>query len=59
MPERGVPGFAIILSRDGEDEFECLKYGTELHAAYNAAWNVAWRLVQNWLKYGSGKATSH
>ncbi|WP_254807908.1 RNA-guided endonuclease InsQ/TnpB family protein [Natronosalvus amylolyticus] len=53
----GECGFTHEDNRDG-DEFECLKCGKELHADYNAARNVAWRLVQNWLKSGSGRATS-
>ncbi|MFP8956836.1 RNA-guided endonuclease InsQ/TnpB family protein [Natrialbaceae archaeon A-CW3] len=53
----GECGFTHEDNRDG-DEFECLKCGRELHADYNAARNVAWRLVQNWLKSGSGRATS-
>ncbi|MDJ1430648.1 zinc ribbon domain-containing protein [Halostagnicola sp. A-GB9-2] len=53
----GECGFTHEDNRDG-DEFECLNCGKELHADYNAARNVAWRLVQNWLKSGSGRATS-
>ncbi|WP_222918272.1 RNA-guided endonuclease TnpB family protein [Natrinema sp. SYSU A 869] len=53
----GECGFTHEDNRDG-DEFECLDCGKELHADYNAAQNVAWRLVQNWLKSGSGRATS-
>jgi len=50
-------GFTHEDNRDG-DEFECLKCGKELHADYNAARNIGWRLVQHWLKSGTGRATS-
>ncbi|TKR25181.1 transposase [Natronomonas salsuginis] len=40
----------------GDDEFECLRCESELHADYNAAWNIGWRLVQHWLKSGAGRA---
>jgi len=53
----GECGFTHEDNRDG-DEFECLKCGKELHADYNAARNIGWRLVQHWLKSGSGRATS-
>ncbi|MFO8114926.1 MAG: transposase [Halorubrum sp.] len=51
----GECGFTHRTNRNG-DEFVCQKCGRELHADYNAARNVAWRLVQNWLKSGSGRA---
>jgi putative transposase len=53
----GECGFTHEDNRDG-DEFECLKCGKELHADYNAARNIGWRLVQHWLKSGTGRATS-
>jgi putative transposase len=52
----GECGYIHNHNRDS-DKFECLKCGKKLHADYNAARNVAWRLVQNWLKSGSGRAT--
>jgi len=49
-------GFTHEDNRDDE-EFECLKCGKQLHSDYNAARNIGWRLVQYWLKSGSGRAS--
>lgn len=49
-------GFTHEDNRDG-DKFECLKCGKQLHSDYNAARNIGWRLVQYWLKSGSGRAS--
>ncbi|MFD1572047.1 RNA-guided endonuclease InsQ/TnpB family protein [Halorubrum laminariae] len=49
-------GFTHEDNRDG-DGFECLKCGKQLHSDYNAARNIGWRLVQYWLKSGSGRAS--
>jgi IS605 OrfB family transposase len=49
-------GFTHEDNRDG-DEFNCLKCGKQLHSDYNAARNIGWRLVQHWLKSGSGRAS--
>ena len=43
-------------TQNGQDEFECLRYGYEVHTDYNAAKNIGLKYLRDQQKSGCGGA---